>query len=92
MHLSRYPLTSDYRSTVFNFESEGLHGKIKKSILYTKTDIKNVYNLAFGDMNMLTDEIDDLIISGNGDAPMVLATVAFTLYVFMKNILIHLFI
>jgi hypothetical protein len=85
MHLPHYLLIANHRSTVFNFESEGPRGKIKKTILYSKTKIRNVYNLAFGDMNLQTGKIDDLIISDNGDAPMILATVALTLYIFTKK-------
>jgi hypothetical protein len=85
MHLSHYLFKYNSRSTVFNFLSEGPRGEIKKSVRYTKTAIKNVYNLAFGDINLLSNKIDDQVISDNGDAAIVLATVAATLYVFTKR-------
>ena len=38
--------------------------------------------MCFGDKNPLTGELDDAIISNNGDRNKVLATVAFTVYLF----------
>ena len=44
--------------------------------------VKGYYNLAFGDFNEETTEIDDNIITNNGDGIKVLATVVSTLYAF----------
>ena len=41
-----------------------------------------MYNLGFGDKNAETGEIDDNVISNNGDSEKVLATVVSTLYAF----------
>lgn len=49
---------------------------------YEAVGLHNVYNLAFGDKNPLTGEIDDEVISNNGDRDKVLATVAATVYAF----------
>ena len=61
--------------SVFEFVSEGKCGAIRKRIKFVPTALPNVYNLAFGDINIV-DEIDDLSITNNGDRNKVLATVA----------------
>ena len=45
-------------------------------------DIKGYYNLAFGDLDVKTREINDGVITNNGDATKVLATVVSTVYAF----------
>ncbi len=47
----------------FEFYSEGPKGRIKKIVRFKKLDIDNVYNLAFGDENPETGDIDDSVIS-----------------------------
>jgi hypothetical protein len=64
----------DYKS--FKFISEGPKGAILKGVQYDETHMKGVYNLGFGDVNVLSNEIDDLVITNNGDSQKVLATVA----------------
>jgi amidophosphoribosyltransferase len=59
-----YQLSSSENSMSFLFTSEGPKGKIEKLILFQATHIKNVFNLAFGDINTLTKEIDDSIVRG----------------------------
>lgn len=44
--------------------------------------MKGVYNLAFGDKDSHTGEIDDKIISNNKDSEKVLATITATVYAF----------
>ena len=44
--------------------------------------MKDVYNLSFGDKDPTTGNIDDTVISNNGDSEKVLATVAATVYAF----------
>ncbi len=39
-------------------------------------------NLGFGDKDLQTGEVDDTVISDNGDSQKVLATVAATVYAF----------
>lgn len=43
---------------------------------------EGLYNLAFGDKNPITGEVDDLAISDNGDSEKVLATVVAAVYAF----------
>lgn len=82
MELSKYPLASSDKMMTFEFISEGNKGLIRKLVKYEPTNLKGVYNLAFGDKNIKTGEIDDEIISNNGDSEKVLATVSITVYAF----------
>lgn len=66
----------------FEFESEGKIGRVPKLVAFQPTNLKGVYNLAFGDKNADTGQINDKIITDNGDRDKVLATVAATVYAF----------
>ncbi len=67
---------------VFEFISEGKKGKIPKLVKFTETNIPEVYNLAFGDKDIVSGQIDDKVVSNNGDSEKVLATVVATVYAF----------
>lgn len=82
MKFDKYQLESDRKLLLFEFTSIGSKGKIKKVVQYTETNLKDYYNLGFGDKNEKTGEIDDITITNNGDSQMVLATVASTVYAF----------
>ena len=82
MKLPKYPLASSDKMMTFEFISEGPKGLINKLVNYQPTNFKNVYNLAFGDKDTTTGEINDMIISNNGDSEKVLATVVATIYAF----------
>lgn len=64
--------TDDYNVTVFI--SEGDKGNIAKRIVFSATELENVYNLAFGDIDE-NGELNDYNISDNGDRNKVLATI-----------------
>lgn len=85
MKLPKYPLKAEKSLMLFEFTSDGLKGRIKKLVKYSPTNIKDLYNLAFGDKNERTDEINDKIISNNGDSDIVLATVVATVYAFTEK-------
>lgn len=74
---------ADFR--VFEFDSEGPKGKVRKIIQYTEINLKNYFNLGFGDKNHTTNEIDDLVVTNNNDSQKVLATVAATLFEFTDH-------
>ncbi len=82
MKLPKYPLASSDKLQTFEFISEGKKGLIYKLVQYKQTNLKNIYNLAFGDKDHSTGEIDDTIISNNGDSEKVLSTVVGTIYAF----------
>lgn len=67
---------------VFEFLSQGPKGRIPKLIKFSETHLKDFYNLAFGDKDIETGEIDDLTVSNNGDSEKVLATVVSAVYAF----------
>ena len=67
---------------VFEFTSQGPKGQIPKLVKYSETNLKDMYNLAFGDKDIKTGQINDTIISNNGDSEMVLSTVVSTVYAF----------
>ena len=81
MKLPKYPLASSDKFLTFEFISE-VKKLIHKLVRYQPTNLKGVYNLAFGDKDLSTGDIDDTIISNNGDSEKVLATVTATVYAF----------
>ena len=85
MKLERYQLKSEGNFTIFEFVSEGPNGAIKKLIQFQETNEPNLFNLAFGDKNTETGELDDLVVSNNGDSEKVLSTVVAALYVFFDK-------
>ncbi|MCF8372354.1 MAG: hypothetical protein K9H64_12070 [Bacteroidales bacterium] len=82
MKLPRYELKAEKTLMVFEFISEGPRGQIPKLIKFSETSLKDFYNLAFGDKDQDTGDIDDLVVSNNGDSEQVLATVVSAVYAF----------
>ncbi len=85
MKIEKYALKAESNLTIFEFISEGPKGLIRKIIQFQETNRLNVYNLAFGDKNSETGEIDDLAVSNNADSEKVLATVVAALYAFFDK-------
>ena len=82
MKLDRYELKSDDLLTTFEFLSEGPKGKIDKLIQFSLVNQNRLYNLAFGDKDPFTGDINDRAITDNGDSEKVLATVVAAVYAF----------
>ena len=82
MKYEKYQLESDRKLLLFEFTSDGPKGKIKKNVQYAETNLKNYFNLGFGDKDEQTGEINDEVITNNGDSQKILATVASTVYAF----------
>ena len=82
MKLPRYELKAEKSLMVYEFISEGSKGQIPKLIKFSETSLKGFYNLAFGDKDEFTGEIDDNVVSNNGDSEKVLATVVASVYAF----------
>ena len=82
MKLPKYPLKAEKSLMVFEFISDGPKGQIPKLVKYSETNLKDLYNLAFGDKDLTTGEINDRTISNNSDSNMVLSTVVSTVYAF----------
>lgn len=85
MNLKSYKLEADRELLLFEFFSEGPRGRIKKVVQYAESNLKNFYNLGFGDEHPATKEIDDLSVTNNGDSQQVLTTVAASLYAFTER-------
>jgi hypothetical protein len=58
----------------FDFISQGKKGAIRKRIAFTAIGSDNVYNLTLGDVDE-NGELDDSVVSNNGDRNTILATV-----------------
>ena len=82
MKLPKYEIEAEDSLEIFEFVSEGQKGSIPKLIKFSATTLKGFYNLAFGDKNLLTGEIDDKVVSNNGDSEKVLATIVSAVYAF----------
>lgn len=82
MKLPRYEIEAEDSLEVFAFVSEGPKGSIQKLIKFSETSLKGFYNLAFGDKDLLTGEMDDKVVSKNGDSEKVLATIVSAVYAF----------
>jgi hypothetical protein len=86
MELENYESKSNKSQTTFNFISVGSKGEILKRIRFTKIKgYKNLYNLAFGDIKMRSNKIDDRVVSDNQDREKILATVAQAVIVFLNQ-------
>lgn len=83
MNQPRYPVQGSHDRLQFEFISEGTKGQIAKRVEYTYVPEYGFWNLGFGDYNPATGNIDDQIVSDNGDGRKVLATVVFTLNEFL---------
>ncbi len=82
MKLPKYQLKSTDKLLSYEFVSEGPKGLIQKRIQFTLINKEEVYNLAFGDKDPVSREIDDLAIINNGDSEKILATIVGAVYTF----------
>lgn len=82
MKLDRYELKAGSSLKSFEFLSEGKNGKVVKIIQFQKMNLNNLFNIAFGDKDFQTGNLDDMAITDNGDADKVLATVVSAIYAF----------
>lgn len=83
MKLDRYEFKSGDKFLTYEFLSEGPKGKIEKLIQFSLVNQNSLFfNLAFGDKNPETGDIDDIVITDNGDSEKVLATVVAAVYAF----------
>jgi hypothetical protein len=81
MNLPKYQYRTNEGYLDYEFISEGPKGRIKKVVRFLQIS-SDVYNLGFGDLDEVTGEISDTVITDNKDSQKVLATVASTIYDF----------
>jgi hypothetical protein len=83
MNKEQYAYLTNISRLSFEFTSIGPRGNIKKEVRYRAKDNEDfIFNLGFGDLNEITNELDDFTVSNNGDREKVLATVAATVLEF----------
>ncbi len=82
---NRYHIDSSPDFLDFEFISTGPKGAIAKVVRYREMNVKRFYNLGFGDKELESGYINDLVVTNNSDSQKVLATVARTLYLFMDH-------
>lgn len=82
MNLTTYPISASETLMTFEFISTGPKGKISKKIYFQPTHFEGVFNLAFGDKEDDTDDLNDETVSNNGDKEIILATIAHTVLIF----------
>ena len=87
MKLNRYEFKAGDKFLTYEFLSEGPKGKITKLIQFSLVNQNNLYDLAFGDKNHETGEINDKIITDNGDSEKVLTTVVAAIYALNQHCL-----
>ena len=83
MKYPKYEYNADEDLHYYEFTSVGKNGEVKKVVEYSRMNLKNFYNLGFGDYDEGRQEINDRIVTNNGDSLKVLATVASTVYAFL---------
>jgi hypothetical protein len=69
---------------VFEFNSIGQRGTIRKRVAFTETEKSNIYNLAFGEVDE-ADEMNDYSVSDNGDRNKVLTTIVSIVEIYAKR-------
>jgi hypothetical protein len=93
MQIEKYKTESTVDSLIYTFESVG-ERIIQKVVMYSKIENPKtvgleentiVFNLAFGDWDLETDELNDQVESKNKDTEKVLATVANTAFEFWEE-------
>ncbi|QDK83371.1 hypothetical protein EXU85_34115 [Spirosoma sp. KCTC 42546] len=80
-----YSYQSNADATQFFFESIGRNGLILKAIILAPTINSSVYNLALGDYNQLSGELDDSVVSDNGDTGKIMATTFWVINEFLTK-------
>lgn len=83
MDQPHYELRATSDRLQFEFISISPKRRIIKRVEYTYIEEFNFWNLGFGDYNPDTGQLDDQIVSDNGDTRKVLATIAFSLREFI---------
>ena len=85
MQFEKYEINASASLLLFEFNSVGPKGTIKKQVEFEAfPNNPTVYNIGFGDVDK-SGKINDLVITGNEDSQKVLATVALTVFKFFEK-------
>lgn len=79
--LERYNYTADKTFMAYSFFSNGPYGIIQKIARFDKLGM-NLYNFGFGDLDPLTGDISDTVVSNNHDTDIVMGTLGSIVYDF----------
>ena len=87
MEMERYTLVKNVNNSDYLFYSIGKMSITLKVVRFRQIKVlgESVFNVAFGDLNESTDEIDDKAISNNGDRLKILNTVASAIADFIEQ-------
>lgn len=75
MNYPSYVFHSNEDPTQFFFESIGPKGIIQKSVILTPTEENNIFNLGLVDVDSISGELSDMVVTDNGDTNKILATI-----------------
>lgn len=75
MNYPSYVFHSNENPTQFFFESIGSKGVIQKSVILTATEENNIFNLGLVDVDSISGELSDMVVTDNGDTEKILATI-----------------
>lgn len=91
MNQPTYNVVYSQSEKQYTFKSIGKNGNILKVVKFVEFQ-DNVYNLGFGDFDPHKNQIDDTIVTDNGDMTKVLATVVSIIVEFLsENPVAHVF-
>jgi hypothetical protein len=81
--LDKYQYTADKTFMAYHFISNGPQGAIRKIAKFSLIG-ENLYNFGFGDLDPVTGDISDTVISDNKDVDIVMGTVGSIIYDFIN--------
>jgi hypothetical protein len=85
--IPHYDISFKPNTHFYQFISSGPKGKILKGIQFSKVQHDPlIYNLALGDIDPITNKLDDKIIADNKDRDIILATVGHVELHFCKRV------
>jgi hypothetical protein len=91
MNQPTYNVVYSQSEKQYTFKSIGKHGNILKVVKFIEFQY-NVYNLGFGDFDPSKKQVDDTIVTNNGDMTKVLATIVSIIAEFLSaNPVAHVF-
>jgi hypothetical protein len=86
MNLARYPFEYFSEKYYYQFYSTGPNGKVRKLVCFqlSRNGPIQTFNLALGDVEEDSDEINDKVVTNNNDSLKVLFTVALVALEFLR--------
>lgn len=72
--IDHYEITKSVENYTYEFESIGKRGKIRKIVKFIRVGTLEYFHFGFGDLDENTGNVDDTIVSNNGDTTLILAT------------------